>query len=206
MTFFTKRKQLFILVVVMVVFFLIGQSIVTNRKNEMLFEKSDNMENDFLNIEFDNSKANDDEIFVHIYGSVEKAGVYQMNVGDRICDVVEKAGGFKYNADKNALNLSEVVVDEQKIEIPAIDYGLENNSKISENAVNNDIINSGDGKININSADSKSLETLPGVGEKKAVLIIEYRKTHKFKSKEELKKIKGIGEKTFQKIESLIKI
>ena len=49
--------------------------------------------------------------------------------------------------------------------------------------------------ININTADQKALETLPGVGAVKAEAIITYRKAHKFSSIEELSEVKGIGEK-----------
>lgn len=59
-------------------------------------------------------------------------------------------------------------------------------------------------KININKADAKTLQTLPGIGEKTAQKIIEQRKKKPFMNKEELLKVKGIGEKTLEKIAELI--
>ncbi|RUM43436.1 MAG: DNA-binding protein [Desulfocapsa sp.] len=62
------------------------------------------------------------------------------------------------------------------------------------------------GAININTADQKTLETLPGVGATKAEAIISYRKAHTFKSVEELAKVKGIGDKTVKKLKKQITV
>ena len=48
--------------------------------------------------------------------------------------------------------------------------------------------------------------TLPGIGEKTALKIIEYRKTQVFKSIEDIKNVKGIGDKKYEKIKDLIVI
>ncbi len=62
-------------------------------------------------------------------------------------------------------------------------------------------------KININEATKEELISLPGIGEKIAQRIIEYReKKGRFKNKSELLKIKGIGKKRLSKIENLIEI
>ena len=59
--------------------------------------------------------------------------------------------------------------------------------------------------VNINTAGAEEMETLPSIGEKTAKNIIEYRTTHgKFIKIEELKKVKGIGEKTFLKLKERI--
>ena len=62
-------------------------------------------------------------------------------------------------------------------------------------------------KININSAPKSNLMSLTGVGEGKANAIIEYRQTNgPFKSIEEIKNVKGIGESIYQKIKGKIKV
>ena len=56
-----------------------------------------------------------------------------------------------------------------------------------------------EGKVNINTATVEELKTLKGVGEKKAEAIIEYRKKNgSFKTKEDLMKVRGIGKKLFE--------
>jgi len=61
-------------------------------------------------------------------------------------------------------------------------------------------------KIDINKATMQELHTLKGIGHKKAVAIMEYRKAHPFKSIEDIKKVKGIGEKLFEKIKNQIEV
>ena len=56
-------------------------------------------------------------------------------------------------------------------------------------------------KVNINTADAEQLATLPGIGSVKAEAIVKYRKDNgKFKSINELKDVKGIGDKMIEKI------
>ena len=61
--------------------------------------------------------------------------------------------------------------------------------------------------VNLNTATSAQIATLPGVGEKAAERIIEYReKNGGFKKIEELMNVKGIGEKSFLKLKPLITV
>lgn len=63
------------------------------------------------------------------------------------------------------------------------------------------------GKININTATATQLDTLPGIGSAYAGRIIEYRNSSGgFKTIEEIKNIKGIGEKTYEKLKNLITV
>jgi comEA protein len=61
--------------------------------------------------------------------------------------------------------------------------------------------------ININTAGIPELTQLPGIGEGKAKTIIEYRDNNgPFKSKKDFMKVKGIGQKTFDKLEKYLTI
>ncbi len=63
------------------------------------------------------------------------------------------------------------------------------------------------GKVNLNTATAQQLTTLPGVGEKLAGRILEYRqKSGGFKSAQELLNVKGIGEKNFAKLSPYVSV
>ena len=115
---------------------------------------------------------------VYITGQVNNPGVYDAFNGNRIVDIVEKAGGFTENADKEKINLAEYVEDEQHIEIQSIvkevDKTLDSGQNISDGNESDNSKNS-KGLININTASQKELETLPSIGEVTAANIIEYR-------------------------------
>ena len=62
-------------------------------------------------------------------------------------------------------------------------------------------------KININTADTTELDKIPNIGPARAADIIAYRTTHGgFKTIEEMKNIKGIGDKTFESMKDLITV
>jgi competence protein ComEA len=63
------------------------------------------------------------------------------------------------------------------------------------------------GKVNINTASAQQLTTLPGVGEKLAARILEYRqKSGTFKTAQELLNVRGIGEKNFAKMSQYLTV
>lgn len=76
-----------------------------------------------------------------------------------------------------------------------LDFNSSNFSKISKKVL------PPEKSINLNLATKSQLMNLPGIGEKTAAAIIQYReKVGKFRKLEELKKVKGIGDKKFEKI------
>ena len=62
------------------------------------------------------------------------------------------------------------------------------------------------GKINLNTASKVELMKLPGVGEKTAIAILEYRQSKKFIKPSDIMKIKGIGPKKFEKMKEYIEV
>jgi competence protein ComEA len=62
-------------------------------------------------------------------------------------------------------------------------------------------------QVNLNTATAAELATLPGIGAKTADRIIEYRqKSGGFKKVEELMNVRGVGEKSFLKLKTLITV
>ena len=108
-------------------------------------------------------------IKVDLAGAVKNPGIYQLEIGQRMADLIDKAEGFTEDVSKPFLakefNLSAELKNEAKIYIP---FEGENLSI--------DLISGGETtKISINSATAEELETLSGVGEKRAEDVIENR-------------------------------
>lgn len=133
-----------------------------------------------------NYEKSSEKITVSIKGHIQKAGVYKLERGGTVTEAVELAGGFTDTADREYLNLAEIVTDGEEIYIPA---------------KNRDITD----KININTATEEELNSLPGIGQATAGRIIDYREKHgKFHYIDEIMNVKGIGEKTFDEIKGYI--
>lgn len=146
------------------------------------------------NIGDNNAEAEKSEsIFIDIDGAVKSPGVYELKDGCRVNDAIIMAGGLTDSAYTKNLNKARLLVDGEKI------YVL-NNDEINEISAENNKL------ININTASKEMLKTIPGIGDAYAQRIIDYRNKKSFESIEEIKKIDGIGEKTFEKMKELITI
>ena len=153
-------------------------------------------------------------IFVHIAGCVQKEGMLELSSNSRIADAIEKAGGLTQEADLSDINLAYLLEDGMKIYIPNQNERQENNEKTentakTENTPSMQIQDTSTKQdvININAATQEELDTLPGIGPATATKIIEYRKEKgKFKQKEEIKEVSGIGEAKYEKIKEYISI
>lgn len=62
------------------------------------------------------------------------------------------------------------------------------------------------GVVNINDASAEELTLLPGIGPSKAAAIVTYRSTDKFQTTDDLKKVKGIGDKLFEQVQAYITV
>lgn len=145
-------------------------------------------------------------ILVDIKGAIKSPGVYKMEQYDRVQDVVDKAGGFKKHADETMINLAQKLTDEMVIYVPMEgEEALEGMPPLiaSETTANPQATE--EGKIHLNSATQAEVETLNGIGPKKAEAILMYREENgPFHSVEQLTEVTGIGDKTVENIRDQI--
>lgn len=144
-------------------------------------------------------------VIVDIEGAVKKPGVYVFKAGARVNDAIEASGGLSEKAYTKNINKARLLQDGEKIYIP--EEGEDTlDVEISDDSVYNNSVSESSNKININTASKELLMSLNGIGEVYAKRIIEYRDNMKFASIEDIKKVKGIGDKTFDKIKALITV
>ncbi|WP_066064035.1 helix-hairpin-helix domain-containing protein [Neobacillus soli] len=149
-----------------------------------------------------------EKIMVDVKGQIKQPGVYLSHSGERVIDVIGRAGGLTDQADQSQVNFAEHVQDEMVIYIPAKgEEGLVTAGPSGGSIASSSNAGQNQGKINLNKADETELQNLPGIGPAKAKAIIEYRNSSgPFKAVEDLKNISGIGDKTFEKLKDLIDV
>jgi len=158
-----------------------------------------------------------DKVFykVHICGEVYEPGVYDVEQGLRIADLIGLAGGATDSACLAAVNLAMETGDGQRIYIPSFEeveqgsflYHGDSSLFYMDNSGNSVAGSAYENIININTAGTSELEKLPGIGPATAKKIIDHRNKYgNFKSKEELLDISGIGPKKYEDIKELIRI
>lgn len=147
--------------------------------------------------------------YVDIKGEVLRPGVYEFSCESRIQEVIKKAGGFTEDADETKINLAQKISDQMQIIVPNLhskqEGGVAEGNSEKGNSSNTTPSNSKQGTVNINTATLEELQTIKGIGKKKAEAILQYRKEHgAFRTKEDLLQVKGIGKKALEAIESQV--
>ena len=162
------------------------------------------------------------EITVDIKGMVNAPGVYVMNSSAIINDLINIAGGLKKDGTTSNINLSKKLTDEMVVIISSTkdlktknivssiecpDYYINGCGKENDlvGVVENSPSQTKSGKVSINTGNKEELMTLSGIGESKAMAIINYRTENgPFKELEDLMNISGIGVATFANIKENI--
>ena len=172
---------------------------------------------EILNKEVSNKEISDNStasiVTVYICGAIKRPGVYDFSQGSRICDAVEKAGGFKKSAAKMKINLADILLDGQQIIVLTKKQAAKQAAGVMSGAAdsNTNISDSTDtsdksGLVNINTADKNQLMTLSGIGESKADAIIAYRQKSLFNSIEDIKNVSGIKDGVYNQIKDNITV
>lgn len=135
-------------------------------------------------------------IYVYVCGAVKCPGVVELPEGSRVNDALEAAGGFAEDASRDHVNLAARVADGEKLFFPTCEEAA---SAAEEK--------NGDGLININTASTEELCTLPGIGASRAADIIRYREREGgFETCEDIMKVTGIKTSVYDKIKDRIKV
>jgi len=169
-----------ILVAVFTICYVVGMDLVNRFVSSINFET----------INTSKETVSESNIYsVSISGHVVNPGTYTVTKDSTLGYLITLAGGLKDDADITSFNSNAVLVNGGSYYIPY--------KRVDENNVNV--------KVSINTANQALLDTLPGIGEVFAKRIIDYRTVNgNFKTIEELKNVKGIGESLFESLKDLI--
>jgi competence protein ComEA len=175
------------------------------KSTDNLFDMTN--ENPSLDVSPDVSKEKiEEEVFIHICGEVKRPGVYQFTYEPRLIEVIKSAGGLTKKAADDSINQAQTVSDGMQIviynkkQVKKEKTGSNSPSHEKEGENTNDL-------ININTAGKEELMNLTGIGESKAAAIIQYREENgSFHVKEDIMKISGIKEATYELLKDMIMI
>ncbi|MGC0251659.1 ComEA family DNA-binding protein [Pseudactinotalea sp. Z1748] len=149
-------------------------------------------------------------VIVHVAGAVHEPGIVELPGTARVHDALTAAGGATAEADLAALNLAAAVIDGQQVYVPVV------GEEVRAGAGGRDAppVPAGSGEhgggeaapvVNLNSADSAELQTLPGIGPAMAERILAHRDEHgPFGGVEELQAVSGIGPATMERLRDLV--
>lgn len=151
---------------------------------------------------------------VYISGAVVNPGVYIVNEGSRLADIILIAGGAAADADLTAVNLAAVLRDEQHWHIPKripeatpLAGGLAASGgepTAVDGAPSN---NPPNGRVDLNTADVDILKSLPGIGDTRARAIVSHRELNgAFPSVDALLDVNGIGIGTLEALRNLVEV
>lgn len=203
-----KRKDKIIMCLIIVVVALFANNYVKNNEDDLLGSEISLLDtsSDALSPADEDENVEINEMKVYISGEISKEGVYEFEDGDRLDDLIKKAGGLTENANQKDLNLAMKLEDEMKIYIPSIYEISSDDTADTIPIITSDSKDSSKDKININKASKEELMSLPNIGDKRADSILEYRESNTFETIEDIKNVNGIGEKFYQSLKDLITV
>ncbi|HEL2411625.1 TPA: helix-hairpin-helix domain-containing protein [Streptococcus suis] len=146
------------------------------------------------------------QLVVDVKGAVVKPGLYTLEADARVNDAVEAAGGLTSQADPKSINLAQKLSDEAVVYVASKDENISvvasttASSAMSQEEKNTSL-------VNLNTATEADLQTISGIGAKRATDIIAYREANGgFKSVDDLNNVSGIGDKTMESIRPYVTV
>jgi competence protein ComEA len=149
-------------------------------------------------------------VVVHVAGAVAKPGVVTLAAKSRVVDAIDAAGGPLPGADLDRLNLAAPLTDGSRIAVPKRGEpapALEPTMTPGPAGATTTEGATATGPINLNTATQAELETLPGIGPTLAQAIIAERdRSGGFRSVEDLRRVRGIGDARFAQVQPLVTV
>ena len=180
-------------------------SYIKTGKEELIKNDNEEIYEEIKSSDTSVETQNKNQIVVEIKGAINNPNVYWLEEESIVEDLINKAGGLTGSADTTGVNRAEKLKNHQLVDIP--DKNNNENSNENVNILRTEKDNLSSKLININTADEKELDSLPGVGPAKAQDIISYREENGgFQSIEDIKNVKGIGESSFEKLKDKITV
>ena len=210
------------IITIITIIITISITIYTINNNKIESEIIENTESNIIEESESQVEEIKNYITVEIKGEVINPGVYKIEENSRVIDLINISGGFTQNALTININQAKKLQDEmviviynknelkEEVKTEYVYLECECPKITNDGCVNKEnedkIEDNQNTKISINNATLEELTKLKGIGEKTAEKIIEYRKENKFKTIEDIKNVSGIGESLYEKIKDSITI
>ncbi len=193
-------KRILIVAGIVVAATILSQTVFRDDQPELVVE-SDDLEQHPA--EHSNpTESSDNSIPIYLVGAVKHPGIYRVEPGCYLYELIEQAGGLEDTAAADQINLAMRLEQNGLIRIPTIEEAKQNpdSTDLSGNGGEN-------GLTDLNRADQAELEQLPGIGPVTAKAILDYRNENgPFQCIEDLMKVPGIKESRFNAIRDLIRV
>ncbi|MER5770080.1 ComEA family DNA-binding protein [Streptomyces sp. NPDC001985] len=142
-------------------------------------------------------------VVVDVSGKVRRPGVLRLPNGSRVADALRAAGGVRTGADLTGLNRARVLIDGEQVVVGA---PAPPSAPGADTAPPGPATVPSTGPLSLNAATADQLETLPGVGPVLARHIIDHRTQQGgFRSVEQLREVRGIGDRRFADLQPLVR-
>ena len=156
------------------------------------------------------SEAESEFLTVDVKGAVKNPGIYQLKKTSRINDAIQKAGGLTTDADSKSINLAQKLTDEAVVYVATVGenaVSVASGTGQSSTLGTSEVASQKGNKVNLNTANLSELQTVSGIGQKRAQDILDYREANgKFNSVDDLKNVSGVGAKTLEKLKEYVTV